>query len=215
MDSKILEVFYGVAMACEVAYYTYIYATVDKDQYRLVTSYTYSAIFIGELGAAIVSQLFVSLKWLDYFELNYLSLAGTSLAFVLSLLLPPVRQSIYFHPKEDLIGSNLKESKLNFYQRLKRAYNWLFRDFKMAYSNTYILKWSLWWTASNAVHLQISFYIQTLWEVISPDVAENERWNGGVIASQALLSNTIFMTDNIIYYKLDLKALSLLLESQG
>jgi len=86
-------------MACDVAYYTYIYATVDKEKYQIVTSYTYSAIYIGNLFAAVVSQFLVSFNWMDYFELNYLSLAGTSLAFVIALFLPPVRQSIYFYPK--------------------------------------------------------------------------------------------------------------------
>lgn len=63
-------------MASEVAYFTYIYAKVDKIHYQKVTSYSRTAFLLGKASAGLSSQLFVDLKVLNYLELNYLTVAG-------------------------------------------------------------------------------------------------------------------------------------------
>jgi thiamine transporter 2/3 len=186
-----LEVLYGVAGACEVAYYTYIYAKVKKEHYKKVTSYTYSAIFLGNLVAAILSQVLVSFSLMDYYELNFISLAGVGTSLILALFLPRVRESIYFYRNETdlpIAGeeTTMKE-KLGFWERVIKARLVLWKDFKGAYSSSYVLKWSIWWAASAACNGQVSNYIQSLWEVITPD-EENESWNGAVGAIQCALS---------------------------
>jgi thiamine transporter 2/3 len=71
-----MEVFYGFFMAAEVAYYTYIYAQVDKEHYQQVTSHTRTAYLFGRALSGIVSQALVSSGTLDYYQLNFISLAG-------------------------------------------------------------------------------------------------------------------------------------------
>lgn len=71
-----LEFFYGTYMAAEVAYYTYIYAKVDKKHYPKVTSHTRAAMFAGKLVASISSQLLLSFKVMDYRDLNYITLTS-------------------------------------------------------------------------------------------------------------------------------------------
>jgi len=73
---QILEFFYALFMASEVAYYTYIYAKVDPSHYQMVTSHTRGAFLLGKASAGLSSQLFSSYKVLDYEQLNYLSIAG-------------------------------------------------------------------------------------------------------------------------------------------
>lgn len=63
-------------MASEVAYYTYIYAKVDQEQYQKVTSHTRAAFLLGKAGAGLSSQLLVTYNVLDYEQLNYLTIAG-------------------------------------------------------------------------------------------------------------------------------------------
>lgn len=63
-------------MATEVAYYTYIYAKVDKQYYQKVTSHTRAAVLSGRFIAGASGQLFVHFNVLDYRELNYVTLAG-------------------------------------------------------------------------------------------------------------------------------------------
>lgn len=61
-------------MATEVAYYTYIYAKVDREKFQVVTGFTKSAILTGRFLAGVVAQIMVSFQLMDLRELNYLSL---------------------------------------------------------------------------------------------------------------------------------------------
>lgn len=63
-------------MAAEVAYYTYIYAKVPKENYGQVTSHTRSGILIGRFLSGIVAQLLISYDVMNVRTLTYLSLGG-------------------------------------------------------------------------------------------------------------------------------------------
>lgn len=56
----LLQITYGCFAACDVAYYTYIYAKVDKANYQIVTGHTRSAILAGRFLGAVISQLLIS-----------------------------------------------------------------------------------------------------------------------------------------------------------
>lgn len=62
-------------MAAEVAYYTYIYAKVDREKYQIVTGHTRSAILVGKFLGGVLGQILVSFDLMDLRELNYVSLA--------------------------------------------------------------------------------------------------------------------------------------------
>ncbi|XP_026826955.1 thiamine transporter 2 [Ooceraea biroi] len=94
---QIVEFFYGLFMSSEVAYYTYIYAKVEKKHYQEVTGHTKAASLFGRSMSGIVAQLTASFNLLDYHQLNYLTLSASVLATIWSLFLPSVSQSIYFH----------------------------------------------------------------------------------------------------------------------
>lgn len=70
---EIIQVLYGTFMACEVAYYTYIYAKVERQKYQLVTGHTRSSILAGRFLGAVFAQLLVSFSLIDYRELIYIS----------------------------------------------------------------------------------------------------------------------------------------------
>lgn len=181
-----MEVLYGLACSTEVAYYTYIYAKVDRAQYKVVTSYTYTAILIGNFAAAVVSQALVSSELMNYHQLNYLTLGFVSAALLISIFLPGVDKSIYFYRNinseplqpslrggecggegggcdtgEDAVlnlrGSNIVRDNVSLTcgQRLRRAYGMLWLDFKRAYSNPYVVKWSVWWAIASAGFVQV------------------------------------------------------------
>lgn len=73
---QVLEFFYGTYMSTEVAYYTYIYAKVDKQHYQKVTSHTRAANLGGRFLAAITAQILVYTKLMNYKDLNYISIIG-------------------------------------------------------------------------------------------------------------------------------------------
>ncbi|XP_012527778.1 thiamine transporter 2 [Monomorium pharaonis] len=94
---QILEFFYGLFMSTEVAYYTYIYAKVDKKHYQEVTGHTKAAALFGRSMSGLVAQLTASFNLLNYHQLNFITLSANTFATIWALFLPPVKQSIYFH----------------------------------------------------------------------------------------------------------------------
>jgi len=94
---QVMEAFFAFFLAAEVAYYTYIYAQVDKKHYQRVTSHTRAAYLSGRALSGVVSQILVSTGTLDYYQLNFISLSAVTLATVWALFLPPVKHSMYFN----------------------------------------------------------------------------------------------------------------------
>lgn len=79
---QFVQLSYGTFMACEIAYYTYIYANVERSKYQLVTGHTRSAILGGRFIGATLAQLLVSFGLINYKELNYISF-GCKTYFIL------------------------------------------------------------------------------------------------------------------------------------
>lgn len=71
-----VQVCYGFFMASEIAYYTYMYAKVEKDVYQRVTGLARASLLSGRFIASVLAQILVSFAVLDVRELNYISLAG-------------------------------------------------------------------------------------------------------------------------------------------
>ncbi|XP_012984006.1 thiamine transporter 2-like [Melopsittacus undulatus] len=99
---QIVEFFYGMVTATEVAYYAYIYSVVSNDHYQRVTSYCRSITLVAATTGAVLGQLLVSLADVSYFHLNAITLASVSLAFLCSFFLPMPQKSMFFHRKETL-----------------------------------------------------------------------------------------------------------------
>ncbi|KAM6389397.1 thiamine transporter 2 [Pluvialis apricaria] len=97
---QMVEFFYGMATATEVAYYAYIYSVVSTDHYQRVTSYCRSITLAAATVAAVLGQLLVSLADVSYFHLNAITLASVSLAFVCAFFLPMPQKSMFFHRKD-------------------------------------------------------------------------------------------------------------------
>ena len=67
----------------------------------------------------------------------------------------------------------------------------LWIDFTTAFSDTYTLKWSLWWAFATCGFFQVVNYIQPLWEALAPPDS-GLVYNGGVEALNALLGIYFF-----------------------
>ncbi|NXX76639.1 S19A3 protein, partial [Urocolius indicus] len=97
---QVVEFFYGMVTATEVAYYAYIYSVVSAQHYQRVTSYCRSVTLVAATVAAVLGQLLVSLADVSYFHLNAITLASVGLAFLCSFFLPMPQKSMFFHRKE-------------------------------------------------------------------------------------------------------------------
>ncbi|XP_066255009.1 thiamine transporter 1-like [Euwallacea similis] len=170
LELQILEGFYGAFAACEVAYFTYIYAKVDKDYYSQVTSHTRAAILGGRAISGILGQILVSFHVMDYRQLNYITFGSMIVATSWSFFLSPVKQSIYFH-------RNPTPQTLSHKSRF--AFSLMWDHFKEAYSSKYLIKWSIWWSFATCGFIQVQVYMQPLWAEIVKD-PDSPIYNGAV-----------------------------------
>lgn len=204
---QIIEVLYGTYMATEVAYYTYIYSKVEKEHYQKVSSHTRAAIMAGRFLAAVISQLLVGLDWMDYRELNYISLAAQVLATVWAISLPGVQTSVYFHrhrPTENsnlvkaantsngvVVGASTDNAVVEVVAATDKgagamgAMALLWSHFRSSYKKRKVREWSLWYAMGMCGYLQIITYVQMIWNAIREDAT---LWNGAVEAGLTLLS---------------------------
>ncbi|XP_045584777.2 thiamine transporter 2 [Procambarus clarkii] len=193
---QLMEFTYGIATSTEVAYYTYIYAKVSSKFYQRVTSYTRAALLTGRFMSGVLAQVLTSTHLLNYHTLNYFSLTSVIIAFLIACCLPSVSTSIYFHRQQyvptsegdsssSLTGNQEKESII---AKISKVAGFIWDDFKSAYSNKYLLKWSIWWAFATCGNFQVGNYIQPLWESIAPMNDNENLYNGAVEAAQTLLS---------------------------
>lgn len=105
-----------------------------------------------------------------------------SMATIVSLFLPSVGQSIYFHSSKFDKDEQTQQSNV---EKIKKAYHMLWKDFLIAYKNPQVIKWSVWWAAATCGYYQILNYIQVIW---ADARHENEEvYNGAVEAAYTLI----------------------------
>ncbi|KAL5290492.1 SLC19A2.2 family protein [Megaselia abdita] len=174
-----LEFFYGTYMATEVAYYTYIYAKVDKVYYPKVSSHTRAAMLLGKLVASITSQLLIYYEAMDYKELHYLSFAFQIAATLWAFFLPSVKNSVYFHRGKSTVDEEGETTtKLS-------GLSLIWHHFKNSYSNPKVVQWSIWYAVGVCGMYQVFTYIQILWKAIEPE--PDVAWNAGVDAAHTFI----------------------------
>ncbi|XP_052859941.1 folate-like transporter 3 [Anopheles cruzii] len=99
---QVVQVLYGGYMASEVAYYTYIYAKIDREKYQQVTGNTRAAVLLGRFLSGVVSQVLISTGAMDVRDLNYITFGAQTFSLLWSFVLPSVKTSVYFYSRENL-----------------------------------------------------------------------------------------------------------------
>ncbi|XP_015587819.1 thiamine transporter 1 [Cephus cinctus] len=219
LEMQFLEFFYGIFLSTEVAYYTYIYAKVDKEHYQEVTGHTRSAFLLGRFLAGTTGQLTTSFNLLDYHQLNYITLGALTFATLWAFFLPSVGQSIYFHQAKlnDVQApscltfsdaQSMQDNTQSFISsqnipidvlcrspslglKIKHAYILLWKHMIEAYTNLTVIKWSLWWAFATCGYLQVISYTQLIWQ---DTVADGDNiYNGAVEALYTIIgAATVF-----------------------
>ncbi|XP_037957224.1 thiamine transporter 1 [Teleopsis dalmanni] len=218
-ELQIGQIFYGFFMASEVAYYTYIYAKVDKNRYQIVTGHTRSAILAGKFLGGVLAQILISTESMDYRGLHFISFGSQVISLFIALTLPAVNKSLYFFAEE---GSDslpeLKAEEVKNELELtcesvetdniqnttssvttkepkfswSRAFRLLLQHTVTAYSNPTVVKWSFWWALATCGQVQVISYVQFLWKEIDP--YHESFYNGAVEATVTLLGAVGAMT---------------------
>ncbi|NWZ63594.1 S19A3 protein, partial [Acrocephalus arundinaceus] len=205
---QVVEFFYGMVTATEVAYYAYIYSVVSTQHYQRVTSYCRSVTLVAATVAAVLGQLLVSLAHVSYFCLNAITLASVSLAFLCAFFLPMPQRSMFFHRKDapepgpgpdkgPAAGSCPEERSPEAAARgpspqppagnarphrpMLGVLLQLGRDLRDCYGSRKLLCWSLWWALATAGFNQVVNYVQVLWDLRAPSHS-SAVYNGAVEA---------------------------------
>ncbi|PZC87308.1 thiamine transporter 2 [Helicoverpa armigera] len=187
------QFFYGLYMATEVAYYTYIYAKVDPAKYPRVSSYTRIAALSGRFLSGLSSQLLTHFGLMDYRDLNYITFTAQILATFWAFWLPPVQYGIYFHRRTS-VGSPTLDKQLHHNSsgnltrsNMVEASTLIARHARSAYTRPKVLAWSGLYAVALALFVQAQTYMQLLWKQIQEESNSPVAYNGAVEAAQTLL----------------------------
>ncbi|XP_068628496.1 thiamine transporter 1-like [Battus philenor] len=197
---QVSQFLYGMYMATEVAYLTYIYAKVDSAKYALVSSYTRIASLTGRFLSGVSSQLLIHFELMDYRDLNYITFTAQILASFWAFWLPSVPYGIYFHRrsnsnsvtadviaiKDNPLGA-IKLEKRSLRSNVGEASTLIARHARSAYSRPTVLAWSALYAVALALFVQAQTYVQLLWKYIQEESDSPVAYNGAVEAIQTLL----------------------------
>ncbi|KAM9820864.1 thiamine transporter 1 [Neosynchiropus ocellatus] len=194
---QILEFFFGLATASEVAYYSYIYSVVEPARYQRVTGYCRSTALFGSAAGSLTGQLLLSVAEVQQIHLVIITLAAAAVAFVAPWFLPMPKRSLFFHKNspeaaEAQCGEDMSHNKkmenleskvplnneavslvshLSVKNNARReVLHMLFKDFLQCYRCQTLLAWSIWWALATCGYFQVINYAQALWENIRPSL---------------------------------------------
>lgn len=97
---QVMQFFYGMVTACDVAYFSYIYSVVEPQYYQKVTAYCRSVQLLGYTVGSVLGQLLVTFNLMSYHEILVLNLVLISIALATSFLLPMPQKSMFFHRQQ-------------------------------------------------------------------------------------------------------------------
>lgn len=210
LQMQFMEFFYGITMACRVAYSSYIFSLVNPVLYQRVAGYSRSSVLLGVFTSSILGQLCMSLGNITFYTLNSISLGFVSFGLLLSLCLPWPKRSLFFNrtnqeekelvevaTKSELDKMNPKDGGPSFAAPPCPASTWkdsVFMQMLLEVRN--VLKrpnlrlWSLWWVFNSTGYYLVLFYVHILWNKVYPATENKNVYNGGVEAASTLLSET-------------------------
>ncbi|XP_059184125.1 reduced folate transporter [Centropristis striata] len=206
LEMQFMEFFYGITMACRVAYSSYIFSLVSPALYQRVAGYSRSSVLLGVFTSSVLGQLFMSFGNVSYYTLNAISLGFVSFGLSLSLCLPWPKRSLFFNrtrnqeqkeaaAKSELDKMNPKESGPSPAAPPSAASSWrdsVFVQMLLEVRNVVRMPnlrlWSLWWIFNSTGYYLVLFYVHILWYQVYAATENKKVYNGGVEAASTLLS---------------------------
>ncbi|XP_077464905.1 reduced folate transporter [Stigmatopora argus] len=205
IEMQFMEFFYGVTMACRVAYSSYIFSLVSHNLYQRVASYSRTSVLLGVFTSSVTGQLFISVGKVQYNTLSAISLGFVSFGLALSLCLPWPKRSLFFNKalkeehreaatqiatKAELDKMNEKENELTPATSLSSASRFvqILMELRNVIKRPNLRLWSLWWVFNSTGYYLVLFYVHILWSKVYPATENKNVYNGAVEAASTLLS---------------------------
>lgn len=201
LQMQLMEFFYGITMACRVAYSSYIFSLVTPVLYQRVAGYSRSAVLMGIFTSSVLGQLCLSLGNITFSTLSAISVGFVSLSLLLSFCLPWPKRSMFFNRNQEKSEATKAEmDRMNSTQSGKASsscvkYRWKDSVFlQMLLELKHLVKmpnlrlWSLWWIFNSTGYYLVLFFVHILWNKVYPATENKNVYNGGVEAASTLLS---------------------------
>lgn len=207
LQMQLMEFFYGITMACRVAYSSYIFSLVSPVMYQRVAGYSRSSVLLGVFTSSVLGQLCVSLGDITYYTLDAISLGFVSFGLLLALCLPWPKRSLFFNREKnpeqtELIAAAQPEvDKVNPEKKvLASASRWkdsvfiqMLLELKNVVKTPNLRLWCLWWVFNSTGYYLVLFYVHILWNKVYPPTKNKQVYNGGVEAAAMLLSEMLLL----------------------
>ncbi|XP_037552444.1 reduced folate transporter [Nematolebias whitei] len=199
LQMQLMEFFYGITMACRVAYSSYIFSLVSPVLYQRVAGYSRCSVLLGVFTSSVLGQLCVSSEKVTYYVLDAVTLGFASFGLLLALCLPWPKRSLFFNraqnqeQKELMAVARSEADKLNPPEKGARsAARWkdsvfvqMLLEVKNLVRSPSLRLWSMWWIFNSTGYYLVLFYVHILWNKIAND---KKVYNGAVEAAATLLS---------------------------
>ncbi|XP_076581898.1 thiamine transporter 2-like [Chaetodon auriga] len=190
---------YSIAMAADVAYFSYIYSMVQACYYQRVTSYIKVAVLLGYAVGALLAQLLVSLGGVSLYCLAFLTVISVSVALITSFFLPMPKTSLFlkgtYFARQGNSGEDTPKSESpDFFIWVKstaavdhvgRMFRRLLSDCKKCYSSVALVFFCIWAATGRCGFYQVTSYVQLLWVHVQP---HNFTAYNGVVDAVSTLS---------------------------
>uniref|UniRef100_A0AC35U508 Thiamine transporter 2 n=1 Tax=Rhabditophanes sp. KR3021 TaxID=114890 RepID=A0AC35U508_9BILA len=200
LSQQLAWVCYGIASASEIAFFAYIYAILNKEQYQKLTTWTRAATMGGRCFGYLVAQAILLAGFGNYLTLNQIALTVPCIVFALCVCLPRVHWKIMVSRMEEARALQNKFKTKNHVAPDSYSRYVIYRfkkirsDFKKIYSIGYIRKWSFWWAMTTCMSLQVALYAQTLWG----EVSVNNPLNGFAEAGYTFTAAVAILLMNVV-----------------
>lgn len=217
LEMQFMEFFYGITMACRVAYSSYIFSLVSPAIYQRVAGYSRSSVLLGVFTSSVVGQLCLSQARTSYYTLSAISLGFVSFGLLLSLCLPWPKRSLFFNrmrneeqkklaaAASELDKMNQKDTAASSAAPKCTASSWkdsvfvqMLLEVKNVVRRPSLRLWSLWWVFNSTGYYLVLFYVHILWNTVYPATESKNVYNGAVEAASTLLSAGMSFTAGFV-----------------
>ncbi|KAG7502454.1 folate transporter 1 [Solea senegalensis] len=216
LEMQLMEFFYGITMACRMAYSSYIFSLVSPVLYQRVAGYSRCSVLMGVFTSSVLGQLCMSLGNISFYTLNSISLGFVSFGLLLALCMPWPKRSLFFNQmrkkeqmekaalaasKSELDQMKPKQSRFPSVAPLCSAARWkdsvlaqMLLELRNVVRIPNLRLWSLWWVFNSTGYYLVLFYVHILWNKVYPATENKNVYNGGVEAASTLLSAIMSFT---------------------
>ncbi|XP_071320294.1 reduced folate transporter [Trachinotus anak] len=210
LEMQMMEFFYGITMACRVAYSSYIFSLVSPVLYQRVAGYSRTSVLLGVFTSSVLGQLCMSLGNISFYNLNAISLGFVSFGLLLAVCLPWPKRSLFFNQmrnqeQKELAASGATKSELDKMKPKESgessaapvcsASRWkdsvfvqMLLEVRNVIRRPNLRLWSIWWVFNSTGYYLVLFYVHILWYNVYPAAENKNVYNGGVEAASTLLS---------------------------